>query len=182
MTRTVQGPKSKVRSRGRTGTFRRWTSDIGRWTPNQKGLTLVELLITIAVLGILASAAMPLLETTARRTKELELRRSLREIREGIDRFKAEYDKAKQNAKDAQEIFKGRVSTDRSGYPLTLEELVETKVLRRIPKDPMVREGRWVTRSYSDRLDATLTDGRDVYDVRTASRAPALDGTTYDTW
>lgn len=149
---------------------------------SQKGLTLVELLITIAVLGILASAAIPFLETTVRRTKEVELRRALREIRQGIDRFKAEYDKAKQNAKEAQEIFKGRVSVDRTGYPLTLEELVETKVLRRIPKDPMVPDGRWVTRSYSDRLDATLTDGKDVYDVRSASRATALDGTTHDTW
>jgi general secretion pathway protein G len=156
------------------------TSDLGRL--NQRGLTLVELLITIAVLGILASAAMPLLETTVRRTKEIEFRRALREVREGIDRFKAEYDKAKQNAKESQEIFKGKVSVDRTGYPLTLEELVETKVLRRIPKDPMVPDGRWVPRSYSDRLDATLTDGRDVYDVRTASRAEALDGTTYDTW
>ncbi|MFQ5801930.1 MAG: type II secretion system protein [Candidatus Methylomirabilales bacterium] len=149
---------------------------------NKRGFTLVELLVTIAVLGVLASVAMPLVEVTVKRTKELELRRALRQNREGIDRFKLEYDKAKAKAKDAREIFKERVNSDRSGYPLTLEELVETKILRRIPKDPMTEDGRWVTRSYSDNLDSTLTDGRDVYDVRSASTATALNGSTYDTW
>ncbi len=151
-----------------------------RW--GRQGFTLVELLITIALLGVLASVAMPLVEATVTRTKELELRRSLRRMREGIDRFKLDYDKAKQNAKDAKEIFKERLSTDRTGYPLTLEEMVETKTLRRIPKDPMTEDGQWVTRSYSDNPKTTLTDRRDVYDVRSASTATALDGSTYDTW
>ncbi len=149
---------------------------------NHRGFTLIELLITIAVLGVLASVAMPLVEVTVTRTKELELRRALRQIREGIDQFKIEYDKARKNAKDAQEFFKKRVTIDRTGYPLTLEELVETKILRRIPKDPMTHEGQWMTRSYSDSLQSTLTDGRDVYDIRTASEKTGLDGSTYDTW
>lgn len=147
-----------------------------------RGFTLIELLITIAVLGVLASVAMPLVEVTVKRTKELELRRALRHIREGVDRFKIEYDKAKQNVKDTKEIFKERVSLDRSGYPLTLEELVETRILRRIPKDPMTENGEWVTRSYSDSLKSTLTDGRDVYDVRTASEKTGLDRSKYDSW
>ncbi len=147
-----------------------------------RGFTLVELLITLTVLGVLASVAMPLVEVTVKRTREIELRRGLREIREGIDRFKVDYDKARQNARDAREIFKARVSSDRSGYPLTLEELVETKTLRRIPKDPMSTEGRWVIRSYSDSLDTTLTDRRDIYDVRSASTATAMDGSRYDAW
>jgi general secretion pathway protein G len=146
------------------------------------GFTLVELLITLTVLGVLASVAMPLVEVTVKRTKEIELRRGLREVREGIDRFKVEYDKARQKARDAKEIFKARVSSDRSGYPLTLEELVETKMLRRIPRDPMSTEGQWVIRSYSDSLDATISDRRDVYDVRSTSTAAAMDGSRYDTW
>lgn len=149
---------------------------------NGRGFTLVELLITLTVLGVLASVAMPLVEVTVKRTKEIELRRSLREIREGIDRFKVEYDKARQKTRDAREVFKTRVSSERSGYPLTLEELVETKTLRRIPKDPMSTEGRWLSRSYSDSLDTTLSDRRDIYDVRSASTATAMDGSTYDTW
>ena len=151
-----------------------------RW--DVRGFTLVELLITIALLGVLASVAMPLVEATVTRTKELELRRSLRRMREGIDRFKLDYDKAKQNAKDAKEVFKELVRTDRTGYPLTLEEMVETKTLRRIPKDPMSEDGEWGTRSYSDGLKSILTDGRDVYDVASTSTATALDGSTYDTW
>lgn len=149
---------------------------------DRRGFTLVELLITVTLLGVLASVAMPLVEATVTRTKELELRRALRQIREGIDRFKLEYDKARQNAKDAKEIFKERISIDRSGYPLTLEEMVETKILRRIPKDSMTQDGQWLTRSYSDSLQSTLTDGRDVYDIRSASTATSLNGSTYDTW
>jgi general secretion pathway protein G len=153
-----------------------------RQNRDHRGFTLIEILITIAVLGVLASVAMPLVEVTVKRTKELELRRELRHVREGIDRFKIEYDKARQNAKDTKEIFKKKVTIDRTGYPRTLEEMVETKILRRIPKDPMTKDGQWVTRSYSDSLSSTLTDGRDVYDIRTASTATALDGSTYDTW
>ncbi len=146
------------------------------------GLTFIELLVSIAVLGVLASVAMPLVQVSVTRTRELELRRALRQIREGIDRFKAEYDKARANARDARGDFKKRLAVDRTGYPLTLDELVATKILRRIPRDPMNPEGTWITRSFSDNPDSSLSDGKDVYDVRSASKAVALDGTTYDTW
>jgi len=147
-----------------------------------RGLTLIELLVSIAVLGVLAGVAMPLAEVTAKRTRELELRRTLRQMRAGIDQFKAEYDKARANARDARADFKKRVSVDRTGYPLRLDELVETKILRRIPRDPMAPDGKWITRSYSDNPDSSLSDGKDVYDIRSASKTVALDGTTYDTW
>ena len=147
-----------------------------------RGLTFIELLVSIAVLGILAAVAMPLAQVSATRTRELEYRRALRQIREGLDKFKIEFDKARVNARDALPDFKKRVSVDRSGYPLTLDELVDAKILRRIPRDPMTPEGRWVTRSYSDNPDSSLSDNKDVYDVSSASRRVALDGTTYDTW
>ena len=146
------------------------------------GLTFIELLISVTVLGILAGVAMPLVQVSVTRTKELELRRTLRKVREGIDQFKAEYDKARANARDARTDLKKRVSVDRTGYPLTLDELVETKILRRIPRDPMTPEGKWIARSYSDNPDSSLSDAKDVYDIRSASKAVALDGTTYDTW
>jgi general secretion pathway protein G len=147
-----------------------------------RGLTLIELVVSIAVLGILASAAMPLAQVSATRTRELELRRSLRKLREGIDLFKFEYDKARGNARDARQVFKQKISVDRTGYPLTLDELVETKVMRRIPRDPMTEDGKWITRSFSDNTESSLSDAKDVYDIRSASKAVALDGTTYDTW
>lgn len=146
------------------------------------GLTFIELLISVAVLGILAAMAMPLVEVSVTRTRELELHRALRNLREGIDRFKAEYDKARTNAVDARNDFKKRVSADRTGYPKALDELVETKILRRIPRDPMTSDGTWIVRSFSDNPESSLSDGKDVYDVRSASKAVALDGTTYDTW
>lgn len=147
-----------------------------------RGLTLIELLVSIAVLGVLAGVAMPLVQVSVTRTRELELRRALRTVREGIDLFKAEYDKARGNARDARTDFKKRVSVDRTGYPLTLDELVETKVLRRIPRDPMNPDGKWITRSFSDNPDSSLSDGKDVWDIRSASKVVAIDGTTYDTW
>lgn len=149
---------------------------------NTRGVTLIELLVAISVLGILASVAMPLAQTTATRTRELELRRNLRKIRESLDQFKAEYDKAKANAGDARQEFKKKVSVDRSGYPLTLEEMVETKTLRRVPRDPMAADGKWIIRSFSDNPESSLSDGKDVYDIRSGSKSVALDGTRYDTW
>jgi general secretion pathway protein G len=147
-----------------------------------RGLTFIELLVSIAVLGVLAAVAMPLVQVSVTRTRELELRRNLRQMREGIDQFKVEYDKPKANIQGARNDFKNRLSMDRTGYPLTLDEMVQTKILRRIPRDPMTPDGKWITRSFSDNPDSSLSDGKDVYDVRSASKAVAQDGTTYDTW
>lgn len=158
-----------------------WGARGGRLRP-ASGLTFIELLISVAVLGILAAVAMPLVQVSVARTREMELRQALRKLREGIDQFKAEYDKAKANAVDARNDFKKRLSADRSGYPLTLDEMVETKILRRIPRDPIIPDGKWVVRSFSDNPESSLSDAKDVYDVRSASKAVALDGTTYDTW
>lgn len=146
------------------------------------GLTLVELVLVMAALSILASAILPLSQMTVKRTKEIELRRTLREIRTAID----EYKKAVDEGKIARDVGD-------SGYPETLEVLTEgvdlegpirekRKFLRRIPRDPMVEDGEWGLRSYSDDPESTAWGGEDVYDVYSRSEKTALDGTKYCEW
>lgn len=153
----------------------------------QGGLTLLELLIAMAILGVLASAVLPMAEVTVTRTKELELRRSLRMIRTAIDEYKADYDKAKAENKII-------TSVNETGYPKSLDDLVDgkdwgdlypypRKYLRRIPRDPFDDAGQgWGLRSYVDEPDSTVWGGEDVFDVYSQSTAVGLDGTPYNTW
>ncbi len=147
---------------------------------SQKGLTLIELVVSMTVLAILASAILPLAHLSAKRTKEIELRRNLRLIREAIDEYKRYVDEGL--------IEKG---LGESGYPKTLEILVEgvelkgggkKKFLRRISKDPMTKDGEWGFRSYIDEPDSTSWGGEDVYDVYSLSEDTAIDGSRYSSW
>lgn len=151
------------------------------------GLSLLEMVIALAILAILASVVMPLSEMTVKRTKEIELRRSLREIRTAIDAYKDDFDRAVEEKKIIPSI-------NDSGYPESLDELLEgndwgglypvkRKYLRRIPRDPFDKydEG-WGLRSYKDDADSTVWGGDDVYDVYTQSDGTALDGTPYREW
>lgn len=153
----------------------------------ERGLTLIEMVVAMAILAILAAAVLPLAEVTVKRTKEIELQRSLRVIRDAIDAYKADFDKAKEQKKIITSI-------DETGYPETLDVLVEGKewgdlyphprrYLRRIPKDPFDRydEG-WGLRSSTDDYDSTVWGGEDVFDVYSQSDGIALDGTPYNTW
>jgi general secretion pathway protein G len=158
-----------------------WSSD---------GLTLIELLVTLVLLSILAAAALPYAEIAVRREKELELRRSLREVRTAIDNF---HDDWKSGA-----ISKTGDGPSDDGYPKSLEVLVEgteagdakggvRRYLRRIPRDPFGEPGtepeeQWIIRGYQDETDATSWNGIDVYDVRSASEATAIDGSRYGDW
>jgi len=153
----------------------------------EQGLTLIEMVVAMAILAILAATVLPLAEVTVKRTKEIELQRSLRLVRDAIDSYKSDYDKAKEQKKIVTAVGE-------TGYPETLEELVEGKewgdlyphprrYLRRIPRDPFDRfdEG-WGLRSSTDDPDSTVWGGEDVYDVYSQSDGYALDGTPYNTW
>jgi general secretion pathway protein G len=145
----------------------------------ESGLTLVELIITIAIVAILASAAVPIARFQVKRTKERELRRDLWEMRDAIDRYKDAADKS---------AFQTKV--DSYGYPPDLETLVngvdvqgkKVKFLRRIPIDPMTGTAEWGLRSNQDDPDSDSFGGQNVFDVHTKSYATALDGTKYSTW
>ena len=146
-----------------------------------RGFTLVELLITVTILALLASVALPLAELAVQRGKEKELRQSLREIRDAIDAWK--------RAADDGRIEK---AADASGYPPSLAALVEgaqdkrktdgTKLyfLRRLPADPMTGED-WGLRSYDSPPDDPQ-EGKDVYDVFSKSEDTGLNGVPYGKW
>ena len=153
-----------------------------------RGFTLIELLITVAILAMLAGGAMTFADLAVKRTQEQELRTALRQIREGIDAYKA--------AADGKRIAR---ASDESGYPPDLASLTkgvpditdpkrERKVyfLRRLPRDPTADpaeppEATWGLRSYeSDPADPQ--PGRDVFDVYSRSTATSLGGRPYREW
>jgi general secretion pathway protein G len=145
----------------------------------EAGLTLVELIITVAIVAILASAAVPIARFQVRREKERELRRDLWEMRDAIDHYK-----------DAAEKGAFMTKADSFNYPPDLETLVngvevqdkKVKFLRRIPIDPMTGTAEWGLRSNQDDADADSWGGQNVFDVHTKSNATGLDGTKYSTW
>jgi general secretion pathway protein G len=158
--------------------------------PAQKpsGFTLIEMLITLAILALLATLATPMMELTVKRQKEHELRTALREIRTAIDTYKKASDEGKITRK-----------ADESGYPPTIKALYEGVVdatdlqnkkiyfLRRLPRDPfypdttVAADESWGKRSYESEFDKPR-EGRDVYDVYSLSPDTALNGTPYREW
>ena len=153
---------------------------------NPRGFTFIEMVIVTAIVGILASVALPLATVTMQRNREIELRRSLREIRTAIDKF---HDDVEQN-----QISANDVDNDAEGYPPTLQVLVDgvtpandttgrkLRYLRRIPRDPMTRSAEWGLRSTRDEPDTRSWGGTNVYDVYTKSTGKGLDGTNDRDW
>ena len=151
-----------------------------------RGYTFVELLVVSTIILILASAIMPLAKVTARRQRESELRRALREMRTAIDKYK---DQADLGNISALELKPGN-----ENYPPDLQTLVDgvtaandptgrkLKFLRHIPVDPMIHGTDWGLRSYQDKPDSTHWGGQNVFDVYTTFDATALDGTKYRDW
>ncbi len=151
---------------------------------HKKGFTLIELIITVAIISILASVAIPMVETSVKREREIKLRRHLRIIRTALDDYKKFVEDNK--IKKENETY---------NYPEKLEELVEgieyqdkdkndriKKFLRRIPIDPMTNSFEWGLRSYQDERDSSSWGGENVWDIYTKSERKALDGSYYKEW
>jgi len=151
-----------------------------------RGYTFIELVVVATIVGILATAILPLAKVTAQRTREAELRRSLREIRTAIDKYK--------DAADLGQIATLDLKVGSENYPPDLQTLVDgvsaandatgrkLKYLRHVPVDPMTRSTEWGLRSYQDKPDADRWGGQNVFDVHTTFDGTALDGTKYKDW
>ncbi|MDH4259669.1 MAG: type II secretion system GspH family protein [Gammaproteobacteria bacterium] len=153
-----------------------------------RGFTLIELVITVAIVGLLATAAFPLAEMAARRTKEQELRLALREIRDALDAYKTAFDAGHIEQEVGQ-----------TGYPPDLESLAagveDVKdpeagliyFMRRVPRDPLFPDATasasksWGLRSYESPPDDPQP-GVDVFDVYSLSPGTGLNGVKYRDW
>jgi general secretion pathway protein G len=174
-----------------------------------RGFTLIELVVTLALVGVMAMVAVPLYEVTAVRMKEMELRTALRQIRTALDAYK-----------DASDTGKISKEAGDSGYPPSLKVLVEgvdvaqtaatsvtstspnssnssnstlndapTKLmfLRQVPRDPFTpdpsvpADEQWDTRSYGS-PPSDPQPGKDVYDVMSKSTAVGSNGIAYKDW
>jgi general secretion pathway protein G len=155
-----------------------------------RGFTLIEMVVTLALVGIVALTALPLYEVTATRLKEMELRGALRTLRTALDAYKT--------AADTGQISKTALE---SGYPPTLDVLVngveaahETPgaparvvFLRQIPRDPFAPDvslapaQQWATRGYGSPPDDPVP-GADVFDVASTSPRTGSNGVPYRQW
>lgn len=152
-----------------------------------RGFTLIELMITVAIVGVMVSVAMPLAQLSMQRSKEQDLRAALRQIREGIDAYKKAADEARVTRR-----------ADETGYPRQLEMLVDgvedlrtpdrRKIyfMRRLPRDPFADQTwppaeTWGKRSYASPPDAPA-EGIDVYDVYSLATGVGLNGIPYREW
>lgn len=156
--------------------------------PDARGFSLIELLAAAAILGLLASVAVPFVETAVKRQKEQALRTALRDIRQALDAYK--------QASASKRI---KLPDERSGYPASLTELTSGVVdeldskgrkmyfLRRIPRDPFNADTTvpaiqsWGLRSYASEEDAPVA-GDDVFDVHSTSSQIGLNGVPYREW
>jgi general secretion pathway protein G len=149
----------------------------------KNAFTLLEIIISLTILAVLASAVVPTTKKLVKREKEVQLKRALHEMRDAIDRFKRASEQGVITVTDREQL----------GYPKDLEELVigaplkedpakRVRFLRRIPVDPVTGEAKWGLRSVQDEPDSTSWGRENLFDVYSLSDGVALDGTEYAEW
>jgi general secretion pathway protein G len=145
----------------------------------ERGLTLVELIVTTAILSILAGVALPVVRFQVKREKERELRRDLWMMRDAIDHYKDAADKGAFQTKVDSQNYPPDLTTLVSGVDVQSKKL---RFLRKIPIDPMTGKAEWGTRAMKDDPTSDSSSGDNVFDVFSKSQGTALDGTKYSTW
>jgi general secretion pathway protein G len=146
----------------------------------QRGVTLLEMIIVISILLVLMGAAVPVVRVSVKRAREVELHRDLWEMRSAIDKYK---EAAERN------MFQVKLGTE--GYPPDMDTLVngvevqggkKLKFLRRVPVDPMTGNKDWGLRAMQDDPTSESWGGQNVFDVYSKSNGTGLDGTKYKDW
>jgi len=169
--------------------------------PAQRGVTLIELLVTLVIMFILASVALPIAKVSVKRSQELELRHTLRTVRTAIDTFQQDWARdgtVRTGKLCVENVTSCQESTGVTGYPKTLDTLLKVELtgekaqlgeqsdikryLRTIPIDPMTETTKWGLRCYQDEPDESRWCGEDVFDIYTTSDKKAIDGTPYREW
>jgi general secretion pathway protein G len=163
-------------------------------------VSLLELLITITIIMVVASVAMPISKMASKRTREIELRQELRMMRSAIDLFKLEWNREGDNLLGTL-CVKNKLTckevSGMTGYPKSFDVLLNValtgdqatvkgaanrRYLRKMPLDPITKKGDWKLRCYSDAPDASSWCGEDIYDLSSVSEEVALDGSKYKDW
>ena len=156
---------------------------------SRSGISLLELIVTITILGILAAGVMPLIRNTAVRTKEVELRRNLRIIRIALDDYKKNFDKMPDGPlkagngcpKDLQELVDGHEFGDaKAGKIKFLRRKIFNPLDTKSSRDE--KQWGWELRCYKDEPNSSSWCGDDVYDVFAPQTGTASDGTKYNEW
>jgi general secretion pathway protein G len=152
------------------------------WRASTSAFTFIELMAAITIMLLLTAVALPLARVQIQRSKEVELRRDLRQMREAIDHYK-----------DLADHGMIPIKADTYGYPPDLQTLVDGvelksassakyKFLRKLPVDPMTNSSDWGERSMQDDVDSRSWGGQNVFDVYSKSDGTALDGSKYGDW
>src|SRR5580698_6915767 len=136
----------------------------------QRGFTLIELVVATAILAILVGMAVPMAKNAVNRERERELRQDLWMIRDGIDRYKDAADRGGFQTKVGSENYPPDLDTLVTGVDVGGKKL---KFLRRIPVDPITKKD-WGMRSMQDDKDSDSWGGQNVFDVYSKSDQVAL--------
>ncbi len=147
-----------------------------------RGFTLLELLAAMVILMLLTSVALPVARVQVQRTRELELRRALRQLRDAIDRYKDFSDRGMIPPTPNSFGYPPDLDTLVNGVVLKGSSTAKYKFLRRIPTDPMTGKADWGMRSMQDDADSQSWGGDNVFDVFSKGQGTALDGTRYANW